>query len=483
MFTLPAEILLEIWGYICCESVPVLSAAITISHVCSPWRILILQCSEFWTSIDLPVHPDWVAKLLARSKRASLHIAIAHIPVNALQSQVLLELLLEVLKEIPRIETLRINAPVTILDRVVSSMKNDAPRLRVFVLNAVDGPREVVRSLPAALFHERTASLTELGILHWPVASGFSLPRTFPRTLKRLQIRSPYECAPYLLDLLRCLAELPLVEFIQIHKRGVGESNLCRIDGPQADAVVSPSPVTLAHLHTLDVLAEPLYCKAVLSHFRLPALRLTHVVCFDRVDRLRDMLMSLVPLLANFGEVDTIWLSGSEGDTVTMRFEGPDGHDRKTLTVTYWQQPIPRDVWATIRLWDVVYDQVENVHTMHVCGPLPHALLHPMCVFTHGGLPHLRVLKLEGVPLHARDPWRAHHSLPSNVLDPLRTYLTIRCAMFGRFQELHLIDSGGPGLHDQFCDFADTVLVDGVEGSPYVDICRGLARLGLDDVD
>lgn len=359
-------------------------------------------------------------------------------------------------------------------------MKDGAPHLRAFVMNAVDGPGEVVRSLPATLFHERTASLTELGILHWPVASGFSLPRA----LKRLQIRTSFECAPYLLDLLECIAELPFVEFIQIHKRGVGESNLCRIDGPEASVFLPPSSVTLSHLHTLDVLAEPLYCANVLSHFQLPALRSIHAVCFDRVGGLREMLMELGPLLANFGEFDTIWLSGSEGDTVTVRFQGPGGgQDMKALTVTYWQPPLPHDVWAIIRLWDVVYAQVENVHTMHVCGPLPHALLHPMCAFAYGSLPLLRVLKLEGVPLHARGPWKAHHSLPSDFLESLRIFLSIRCAMFGRVQELHLIDSGGPGLHDQFCDFADTVLVDGVEGSPYVDICRGLARLGLDDVD
>lgn len=462
IFTLPIEIILEIFLHIR-DTPALLPPSVKISHICNAWRVLILACPEFWSSIHLPHHPELVKTLLMRSQGALLHVqaSYTHEVFGPRLLRPALGLLLKVLKELPRIEALSISAPAAILERAAACMAGSAPRLRKLCLTAIDAPVAAVGTLPEAIRHELTTTLTVLRIHYWPVALGFAMPRS----LRRLDITTPYGTAPHLEDLLQCLVQLPQLETFVLVKRGVGETYpLPRVSVPPAHIIAPSLPpfLTMHHLATIYVVAEPTYCANLLCHLHAPKLMSGSLMCADRPDGLPDLVELLRSNWANLGTVESIILEGVSMDMMHMQLEWPT---RTVLKVLYWQVLQPRDILAPTLQWRAIYAQLEGVQRIIVCGPITQAIWHMVCALRYGRFPKLRAMRLQRLSLMAPVPGDTQGTIPVRSIDALTFLLNKRRANLRGLQELHF--DGCIGIDDEqvrgLAVLADTVFWDGAK--------------------
>ena len=165
---LPSEILSDIFSYIIPEHTlipytnfpsPRGSKWFQVTHVCTHWRGIALECPNLWTRISFGSHSWWTEEMLMRSKAAPLIIVT---PIfNSNQKSII-----SALSNISRIKALHLEPFISKVDWdiLAVNLMNPAPQLERFVLhgsyqNAAASNRS---TLPYDLFSGDAPRLREL---------------------------------------------------------------------------------------------------------------------------------------------------------------------------------------------------------------------------------------------------------------------------------------------------------------------------------
>ncbi|KAF8059586.1 hypothetical protein FPV67DRAFT_1588831 [Lyophyllum atratum] len=255
---LPPELLVAVFKY----NVEVDSNLdwIRVSHVCTHWRRVALECASLWTNI--PFHrPKWAKEMLARSKMAPLIIMLVFVKSWRMRK----------LLCVPCTEASVVKATISQLSRInklaldqgklgkesfielVSLLDSPAPLLETLEISFSGFAAE--NRLPDKLLSGQAPRLTHLhveaGILNW---------RALPFTnLESLEVRSAI--GPPLEHIIFALLNLPCLE-----------SFICGTSYTWADVTSTPCTiiVDLPRLANLEIGSGLPTCVFLLDHITYP---------------------------------------------------------------------------------------------------------------------------------------------------------------------------------------------------------------------
>ncbi|KAI0718489.1 hypothetical protein C8Q72DRAFT_864961 [Fomitopsis betulina] len=243
-------------------------ASFSVTHVCTYWRQVALQCAELWSQLQVPDFPDMLDELLSWSRETPLSITLQFAPVNEPEPYSTEDACLLGLSALHRVRRLSLHADAEydpsseILERLGSA----TPLLEsLYITNCSRGaalPSAISRMLSTCTLLSLDTTLNSIDWTNTPLHSltylyvyryDFSSETTTHSILKALR------CMP-------CLEELFL--------EGVW-------DGTWDVTQILPSPITLLHLRCLRIHYEQHpFTTALLNGLRTPSLRQLEVVGF-----------------------------------------------------------------------------------------------------------------------------------------------------------------------------------------------------------
>ncbi|KAJ7668363.1 hypothetical protein B0H17DRAFT_1209967 [Mycena rosella] len=242
-FSLPNELLSEIFQTACLTSNARSTTLKAISHVCHLWRHVALGYSELWIQADYEHdHPEWVSAQLHRA--ANMPVVVqAHFPMAARSTRGLRNLRLA-LKD-ATIRALDLQASPEILDQVWTDL--DAASLRTLSLFIPWPDMPKIAPYPGPVFQLNTPHLRHLSLSNFVVSWDSSLFTKLTHLRLHLQDQA---FAPSMTQILGMLSSSPmLAELILLH---VIESS-SRLPHPDSVSVV-PLPHVAALLLDSDLL-------------------------------------------------------------------------------------------------------------------------------------------------------------------------------------------------------------------------------------
>ena len=226
VFSLPEEILEEIFTFRANSKPPVLRDVRSISQVCRHWREIVVDCPSLWgrvISLDElnQVGDDWRTEVLRRAKTSALHI------FGILEDMRTLDFVLSLMdtqwSRIRRLELDIIASLAAHADDRWRAILRPAPLLQFFVLDIQAVPYAVLTSPGTPLFGGHAPQLNTF----IPSAIDYNLRGSWTSTLRQLELTSKHPFTiPQLLETLKRMQQL---EYLQLNPNGF-QGNLDDVD-------------------------------------------------------------------------------------------------------------------------------------------------------------------------------------------------------------------------------------------------------------
>ncbi|KAF8062464.1 hypothetical protein FPV67DRAFT_272304 [Lyophyllum atratum] len=285
---LPPELLAAVFKYNVGMDVPSNLDWIRVSHVCSHWRRVALECPRLWTTI--PFHrPRWAEEMLARSKMAPLIIMLVFTKYTWPERTELLH--------VPSSETPAVKATMSQLSRIKKlALRQEelSPESFMDLIRLLDSPAPLLESLdiaflfftrehklPDYLFSGEATRLSRLrvveGSLNWQ-----ALPFT---NLKSLEVRSAFAPPPE--HIISALSNMPFLESLKCDFRSIpagGTSTPCTVN------------VNLPRLAELMIACDLPTCAFLLDHISYPTT--THAMFRCKVNVVEERGSTVIVSLA-----------------------------------------------------------------------------------------------------------------------------------------------------------------------------------------
>jgi hypothetical protein len=226
VFSLPGEILEEIFIFRVNNKPPVLCDVRSISQVCRHWREIVVGWPSLWgrvISLDElnQVRDDWRIEVLRRAKTSALHIFGILEDVRTLDF--VLSLMDTQWSRIRRLELDIIASLPAHADDRWRVILRPAPLLQSFVLDIQTAPYAVLTSPGKPLFGGHAPQLNTFV----PSAIDYNLRGSWTSTLRQLELTSEHPFTiPQLLEALKCMQQL---EYLQLNPNGF-QGNLDDVD-------------------------------------------------------------------------------------------------------------------------------------------------------------------------------------------------------------------------------------------------------------
>ncbi|KAF8235213.1 hypothetical protein L208DRAFT_769593 [Tricholoma matsutake] len=242
---------------------------ITVTHVCSHWRAVAINCLDLWDHIFTPpLTISGLQELLHRSKKAPLMV-ITHVRLFPCQG---VEKFRALWQHVSRIRHIGISTTGTFGSSTWSKdclpeNPSSAPLLEAFALSHVEVI--VQRRFPDNFFAGDLPALRQVTLVNCPVNCGSSLFKQ----LKHLSISLSFpdkRIIPSMSQLLHMLSNLSDVETLELHRLF-----------PPVDGSTSASnrTILLPRLTRLAVTSDLLPCTAVLNQLHMPSLKSLNLQC------------------------------------------------------------------------------------------------------------------------------------------------------------------------------------------------------------
>jgi len=243
VFSLPREILEEIFTFRVNNKPPVLCDVRSISQVCQNWREIVVGWPSLWgkvISLDElnQVRDDWRTEVLRRAKTSALHI------FGVLEDMRTLDFVLSLMDtQWSRIRRLELDIiaslPVHADDRWQAILR-PAPLLQSFVLDIQTGTHPALTSPRKPLFGGHAPQLNTFV----PSAIDYSLRGSWTSTLRQLELTSKHPFTiPQFLEALKCMQQL---EYLLLNPNGF-QGNL------DIDQLMRSPHVRLPHLKYFQI--------------------------------------------------------------------------------------------------------------------------------------------------------------------------------------------------------------------------------------
>jgi len=264
---------------------------IKLTHVCTHWRRVALECPSLWTTIPL-AHPRWAEEMLARSREAPLTIVADVVPHKNRQ----MELVQSVITRMHQIQKLSLTQrPYSSsggpLEKILADLVNPAPLLES--LSVVFNRTNNIPTPPLNLFSGEAPRLRELELRDCLVA--WDAP--FLRTLTSLKMAFiPPVARPTMGQIIAALGSMPNLEILDL-------SDILPRQGTSTMAISEPI-ISLPHLTQLHVESDAPECEFLLNHLNYPPSASTTIICIVRYQLLGAAEVSChLPSVRGFCEV------------------------------------------------------------------------------------------------------------------------------------------------------------------------------------
>ena len=165
---LPPEVLSEIFLRIAgyrpghASRPPKVRAWMRVTHVCTHWREIALQCAELWSRLDVPSIPELLALFLLRSKDTPLTMTLSFRPLR-LPGMRMLEssedVILLALSALHRVRMLSVDASWKPADVILQQLGSRAPLLESLTISNASSNSELRASLARMLSHPESNRL------------------------------------------------------------------------------------------------------------------------------------------------------------------------------------------------------------------------------------------------------------------------------------------------------------------------------------
>ena len=222
VFSLPREVVEEIFIFRVNNKPPVLRDVKSISQVCRRWREIVVGWPSLWgrvISLDElnQVRDDWRTEVLRRTKTSALHI------FGILEDMRTLDFVLSLMdtqwSRIRRLELDTIASLPVHVDNRWQTILRPAPLLQSFVLDIQKAPHAAQTSPGKRLFGGHAPHLCTFV----PSAIDYNLQGSWKSTLRRLELTSKHPFTiPRLIEALKSMKQL---EYLQLNPNGF-EGNL-----------------------------------------------------------------------------------------------------------------------------------------------------------------------------------------------------------------------------------------------------------------
>ena len=219
---LPPELLSEIFLHHAghraetTSCVPQLCEWIQVTHVCTRWREIALQCTTLWSRLRVPGPPAICEEFLARSKNTPLSMSLSFRPITRLGSNALKsseDVVLLALSALHRVRALSLNDIWVVSDSILQRLSGPAPFLESLSISGTSGSlklAELCSSITSLLSQGETSRLrtlvAEIHTVEWSRISSLNLTH--------LEIKGEYEVgrSKNTESFLKALARMPHLE-------------------------------------------------------------------------------------------------------------------------------------------------------------------------------------------------------------------------------------------------------------------------------
>lgn len=317
VYTLATELLLQIFAEYQ-ANVRDNYQSIVVSHVSRHWRNVSVNDQMLWSSIFLPTHPEILSMFLDRSRDAPLTVFL-----DRCQHIVdMPERFHRIMEHTHRIKSFHLSglSLQSGLEEAIKLLHREAPLLETLLISgSFLGPETVNphTRLPDILLHNRAARLRRLEI----TGCSFRWGSTSPRTLRHLRVANINGTSPTMAEMIHFLKGLPLLETLDIEKR-VSHFAWRNPTGLRED-VILPLPSTTAELrrlHSFRLIADNLYCAAILDHLNLPSLSSIRLIC-NPCDGTSDLMSALAIKVTVLKEISSINICGMDEGQTQIQFK------------------------------------------------------------------------------------------------------------------------------------------------------------------
>lgn len=263
---------------------PQLREWIQVTHVCTHWREVALQCTTLWSRLQVPGPPAVCEEFLARSKDAPLSMSLSFHPIRGPGSKALESSsdVLLALSALHRVQALSLRGIWLMSDSILERLRGPAPLLEsLSVSGASDSlkPTELCSSITCLLLHGNSSRLhtldTKIHTVEWSSIPSFSLTH--------LAIQGDYEMGRSIIEsFLKALTRMPHLETLHLKRLFVPPSRA------QTETIYTlPAPAVLPRLRLLHSEWQSAHTTAVLlNQLHTPVLtRLSVDVMGSRVKR------------------------------------------------------------------------------------------------------------------------------------------------------------------------------------------------------
>ena len=273
---------------------------IATTHVCRRWRNIALCVPSLWSTIDVPVDPEWTAELLRRSGKLPLYVRAWITDTSPESHKYSLEL---VFGQLHRIRELLYGTAGPLQTSVAKLLAGNAPLLRTVDLRGgfddpqlPNEPEGGVTMFPALLSADRTPQLESMSLSVF--LDNTALPRPFTRNLKNFTLSIPYDGFGKL-DLptvLNILGEMPLLETFHLERRGI-------LEDLRLEEMAHLPIIQLPHLYSIELTSSALECAALLNHLDPPYLLFLSVTAKDTGNDDFELIPALGPKIDTLGSI------------------------------------------------------------------------------------------------------------------------------------------------------------------------------------
>ena len=350
---LPAELLLGIFELLARDKMDVYIGMeqppwVEVSHVCSQWRHIALECPRLWSHIQCSLHPRWTMEMLKRSKMVPITVDCRPIFGSNAAS-----VITAALEQLSRIEDLTLAlSKLPKHNEIFSSLSRAAPLLHSFQIYTEDSQAmlpENIFSGPGGAPQLRKLSLDGCDF-HWKSELLHSLTHLTVASVST-------ECRLSVDELVTTLGHIPQLESIHLSSVMVPP----RHSEPNASSSPSTFSPLIARIHLADNLMS---CLAFFTKFIYPNTAIVSIEC-SRSDYHSDIVTPVRDLITVVNAKNIVPITSLHVENLNRTtFRGQDSQGIRRIVIDFQDIPLETSSisWDSLTLHHLKSLQVHGIY-------------------------------------------------------------------------------------------------------------------------